>query len=45
MQVVQVEERRQVDTMRLSSMRLGSTADFSRHLPDGDGMPTSPMAL
>lgn len=45
LQVVQVEDQRQVDTMRLSAMRLGSTADFGRQFLDGADAPTSPMAM
>lgn len=39
-----MEDKRKIDTVRLSSMRLGSTADFSRQCLDED-MPTSPMAI
>jgi hypothetical protein len=45
LQVVQVEDQRQVDTTRLSAMRLGSTADFGRQFLDGADAPTSPMAM
>ena len=44
-QVVQVEDQRKVDTMKLSSMRLGSTADFGRQFLDGAEVPTSPIAF
>ena len=45
LQVVQVEDQREVDTTRLSGMRLGSTADFGRQFLDGADAPTSPMAM
>ena len=40
-----MEDQQQVDTTRLSAMRLGSTADFGRQFLDGADGPTSPMAV